>query len=63
MAQVKLQEEAAAAQEPREVYDFRGNKKLDLGFAVASSATPEGLTWNQLKAVRHSPLPHDNIGG
>lgn len=51
-AQVKLEERATEAQEPREVFDFRGNKQLDLGFGGSTqSAAQEGLTWAALKAV------------
>ncbi|KAK9799814.1 hypothetical protein WJX73_002530 [Symbiochloris irregularis] len=52
---VKLEQlqETGAAGEPREVFDFRGNKTLDLGFgpSPAAQAPPQGLTWRALKAV------------
>lgn len=47
---------AEEAREPREVFDFRGNKRLDLGFSnTGNSSEAPSLTWQQLKAVRSLP--------
>ena len=48
----------AEDQGPREVYDYRGNKTLDLGGgafsarSIAAEGPSHALTWGALKAVR-----------
>ena len=68
--QLEVSDDSAEDQGPREVYDYRGNKTLDLGggaFAARSVAAVEpshALTWDTLKAVcvqlllshQHHPL-------
>ena len=50
--QVKVREGPPEAEEPRELFDFRGNKQVDFPDAAKVSSS-QTLTWRALKAVGH----------